>query len=623
MADISNTMDDVSPEELESLKDMFGPNSSSLQDQLRLSRLKALQQSLGKPLAQDMVNQASIPGSNAGYTNSPVDAQEIVNSQSVPGKTAADSAQTFQNMPKSAAESAETLQNAPELPASQPAEAATDVASDTAADAGGEGLASIAGRGAMGLASKAVLPATVAYELLKSTPAAAADLDERPAPRLLPLPNGGLTGQSLDDAIKQNGGPTATTGFNPSAPSPSAKTASGDDQDDSEDDSSDDKTNSPASLLSKYKNLQKNPTANPASVRDTLAKLLGQNNDDLANAQKQRNDLQLLAILGKAGAQAGAALTPLAHTMPDNSTFDTLMKAAQQPITDIQTKQALGKEALQSKILQGQAQTEIEKTDPSSAISKAAQAFYKQTTGKDADPSMSAADLEKLDPQITRIFTAQQNALNRRAMIDASRNNKLTDIRNKVDQHVGDMLESSRQTPDVKQAYLDSYSASKALTLLNKYPDLNKVSNEQAGLITAEVAKIAQGGVPQMEELKALKPGALPQWFAKQASKLTNDPTPANAGAFLKQYKDYLVDLKTNAMNVVNDKVGRVLDVNQTKMNPDTYKLYKDKYLKPLEDQPAQSSNNEMVNVISPDGQPGQIPKANLNKALSRGFKVQ
>lgn len=398
----------------------------------------------------------------------------------------------------------------------------------------------------------------------------------------LPQPNAGLIGNELDNAIKQNPGPVATTGFNPSVVVPSS--------DESKDEEESPDTN-PASILTKLKNLKENPTKNPPLVQDTLAKLLGQNREDLAGANDQRNQLQLLAMLGHAGAQAGAALTPLAHTMPDNTAFNALMQAAQQPVSDIKMKQDLANETMKGKVLQGQAQTEIQKTDPTSAVSKAYRDLYEKTTHKPTDPGMSAMDIEKLEPALARMSTAEENAKNRRAILQQGMNTKEEVRRDKVDQHVGDMLESSRQTPDVKQAYLDAYSASKALTLLNKYPDLNKMSNQESGLIASEVAKIAQGGVPGKEELQALKPNALPQWFASTASKLTNDPTPANAGAFLQKYKDYLTDLNKNAKDVINDKVGRVLDVNESKMNKETAKLYKDKYLKPLQDMKSNNSN--------------------------------
>lgn len=405
-------------------------------------------------------------------------------------------------------------------------------------------------------------------------------------PMGIPLPNGGMEGATLDNYLKTHGGPVANIGYNPNAadnPKPEAPEA--EESDEEESPSSD---RGPASLLKKLQSLKANPTKNHRPIGDTLSELLGKNSDDLTAARDQRNQLQLLALLGHAGAQIGSAVTPLAKTMPDNTAFNALMTAAQQPITDIKSKQDLANETMKGQVLKGQASTEIQKTDPESAVSQAARDLYRKTTGKDADPSLSAADIEKMDPVLARIFTAEENAKNRAATRDAARGTKDADKKDKVDQHVGDMLESSRQTPDVRQAYLDAYSASKATTLLNKNFDLNKLSMPEVQLLTSEVAKIAQGGVPHKEELAALKPNGVPQWLSAAASKVTGAPTPANAGAFLKVYKEYLEDLTKNAKGIINDKVGRVIDTHEGRMNSQTAKLYREKYLKPLEEAKAE-----------------------------------
>ncbi len=399
----------------------------------------------------------------------------------------------------------------------------------------------------------------------------------------LPLPNGGMEGPALDDYLKTHGGPVANIGFNPSAAdNPKPKAPEAKEEDDSEDDG--DSSRGPAGLLNKLQSLRSNPTKNPPPIQDTLSKLLGQNNDELANARDQRGQMQLLAMLGLAGQQAGAALSPLGNVKTDPTAFNALMAASQQPVGDIKNKQDINNEILKGSVLKGQAQTEIQKTDPNSAVSQAYRDLYEKTTHKKADPGMSAMDIEKLEPMLARMSTAEENSKNRANALAVARGTKELDKKDKADTHVGDMLESSRQTKDVSQAYLDSYSASKALKLLKKYPDMNAMTPQETSLITSEVAKIAQGGVPGKEELKALKVNALPSWFASEAQKLTNNPIPAQAGKFMQKYKDYLEELQNNAKEVINDKITRVIDTHEGRMNPSTAKLYREKYVKPLED---------------------------------------
>ena len=550
---------------------------------------------------------------------------------SSPVGPAEQSAEAFKGMPRTAAESAETFENMPKSALETAPEAASsgEAALGAGEAAGAEGLGADSAASMLGLAPLAAatagLGASAAVKYLGSG-AAESDLNDTFHPKAYDqqggsafgLPNGGM---SPEDAMKKyGGGPEATTGYNPNAAKkPMVAVDKGDDE---EDDDGDEDTRGPAALVNKLKNLRDNPPKNPPPISQTLGKLLNPEDDEMRDARNERSKLQLLAMLGHGSAQIGAALTPLAHTMPDNTAFNTLMQAAQQPIQDIKDKKALNMETLKQKEL-------LDKIDPNSSQAHVLRSLLKQAAQKagvnlsDSEiQSASPATMENIMKGVESLATHQENAKNRAAYRDIARENKESDRRDKVDQHVGDMLESSRQTPDVKQAYLDSYSASKALTLLDKYPDLNKMSNPQVSLIAAEVAKIAQGGVPGMDELRALKPDALPQWFSKVSSKLINAPTAANAGAFLKQYKDYVTDLKKNSKDIINDKIGRVVDVNESKMNPGTAKLYKEKYLKPLEGD-SSASKEEMVNVISPEGQVGQIPRKNLEKAKSRGFKEQ
>ncbi len=124
------------------------------------------------------------------------------------------------------------------------------------------------------------------------------------------------------------------------------------------------------------------------------------------------------------------------------------------------------------------------------------------------------------------------------------------------------LLEGARGNPAVQQAEKDIYASSKLKGLFNKVGDLNKLSPEMSNLAVLEVAKMASGASPDDHMLKMLDPGAFQGTLAKAWEKVTNEPSPANAGSFLKQYKDYADSMTEDARQLVKDRYGRIIDAN-------------------------------------------------------------
>lgn len=391
-------------------------------------------------------------------------------------------------------------------------------------------------------------------------------------------------------------------------------------------------------LLKKYSTL-KNPKTDDedddsTSSKDALATLLGNSSSDLKSAQEQRNKNQLLAMLSDAGNTIGQAFTPLATTKVDHDFYSKLAEMANKPVSDLQQQQAMKKETLQNQSLMDSVAGEQEKADPNSAISKAARNFYEKSTGSQAASSLSAANLEKLDPLVSRDFQAEQNRLARLQTAEQNRamrqdlassqaGNKNEAKQNQALAQTQQLLESARGNPAVQQAQKDLYAADKAKSLINLYGDPNKLSPQLVSTLIGEVSKIATGGVPTVEGLKALTPDTLSSKFAHVWGNLVNNPTPANAGAFIKQYGDYTDALSKDARNVIKDKYTRVLEARKNQLGSDNYSTLKDQYLGQI---PAESTSlqasSDTVQVVSPEGTTGTIPKANLEKAIARGFKL-
>jgi hypothetical protein len=160
-------------------------------------------------------------------------------------------------------------------------------------------------------------------------------------------------------------------------------------------------------------------------------------------------------------------------------------------------------------------------------------------------------------------------------------------------------LESARGNPAVQQAQKDIYAAKKFESLVNLYGDPNKLNPQQVQLAATEVAKMASGGVPSIHELQGLNPGTLPKKLAELAQYVMNNPQSAQAGEFVKALGGYVGALKKDAIGIVKDKYGRVIEVQSSRIGKDNAKLLKQQYVDPL-------LSEEKVTAKSP-GMAGQV----------------
>lgn len=179
----------------------------------------------------------------------------------------------------------------------------------------------------------------------------------------------------------------------------------------------------------------------------------------------------------------------------------------------------------------------------------------------------------------TRRDIAHERDMDRRAIRGQSEDQKTQGKQDSLFKDTSSLLESARGTPAIAQAEKDLYAASKADSLAKLYGDPNKLSTQMVKLLASEVAKIAAGGAPTMHELEGLTPGTLATRFSEIASKLTNKPTAANAGQFVKQYQDYGRALTKDAQKIIKDRYGRILESRKGSLRPEHNQALADQYL--------------------------------------------
>lgn len=323
------------------------------------------------------------------------------------------------------------------------------------------------------------------------------------------------------------------------------------------------------------KHLQdRSPSSAPASdgftnnTVENLKKVQDQANDTKHQDQTFRN-LNLFAT-SLAGGKAAA------------------LKANNEPFDD-EDKMA------DEKVQQFKDLTAKEGDDANSKVSKQTSNFAAEMLDKAGfDPKlvqgMSYNEIEKNFPQITKMLdvkvatdarkdVAEQNALNRAAMLEGKKADKTTDAQNKALLQTVQLLESARGNPAAAQAEKDLYAADKAKSLATLYGNPNKLSPQMVQLLSTEVAKIASGGTPSMHELEGLNPQTLQSRFAGIWQKVANHPTAANAAEFVKQYEDYAGALTKDAQKVIKEKYGRVIESRKTPLGDDNYKSLQDQYI--------------------------------------------
>lgn len=327
--------------------------------------------------------------------------------------------------------------------------------------------------------------------------------------------------------------------------------------------------------------------------------------DDLTKAQKERDQNVLGQEMAKYGALAGAGLLG-------------------RPGINVSPNPALGVIGSNDKyaglpVEKYQEQIANQQNDPNSNVSKLTKAYMKDKYKIDAPDNASYSDLSKIFPMIksdqalqTRVQIAANTEAGRMDRNTASNEShekvakekaaqtekdlkikqdtlkmqkqqqqdaKTASDQGKALQNTQQMLESARGNPAAAQAEKDLYSVQKANSLINMYGDPNKLSPQQVNLLVSEVSKIATGGVPTGHEQEALKPGTAESHLASLWSKLSNEPTPANAGAFIKQFQDYNNALAKDAQKVIQDKYGRVIETRKKQLGDDNYQSLQDNYI--------------------------------------------
>lgn len=409
-----------------------------------------------------------------------------------------------------------------------------------------------------------------------------------------------------DQALRARMSPTDTS-LNPAYPSkPVSRTPNaglgeipqeGDDDSEDDDDDSDDEDNSDsktpanprkAALQTMKQKLDiisgKAPDSQRQSVSDMLSTLMSGQNDDLQNAINHRNQSQLTNNLARAGDTINAGFA--GHKL-DESFYDEANKQANQPIEDLSTKNKLTDDKLKQQGELYKLQDAGDANDAGSYRSQVARQLATEASKRaglniNIPDTASASDLDTYMKGIDSMASRKIQSDQAKAMRDLANATKTDHYQDMAMQKTQAQLASNRGDPAVQQAQKDMYAAKKVNDLINLYPDPNNMPIEQVHTLVAEQSKIATGGVPAQADIVASMPDYWKQKLSKVWANLQNEPTPANAAAFIAQQQAYVNAMASTAQDLVKEKYGKVIESSKRQLKPEDYDTLNEQWVKPF-----------------------------------------
>lgn len=302
----------------------------------------------------------------------------------------------------------------------------------------------------------------------------------------------------------------------------------------------------------------------------------------LLDAQNQAKSMGAYQMMGKGAERAGAALARVKH---DPNYLDEMTPLINQPITNVINQQKMESAGLDEQIKRRQVALLQDKDDPGSEAS----GIYRKVL-EDSFPDifenvdtskLSATQMETVFPPL-KSFAEAQIALQTRKDIAETKRLDNQDKQAKRDTEKQNTAYSemsvkslgTRAPANVQLALKNSLFIQNARGLLNQYPDLNKMPQEQVNTLTSELARIAGGGVATGHGMKALSSDTFNSQFNHLLSRASNKPTGAELGKFLKNNINYLDELDKVQNGVVNEFHKGMFNSYKDKLRPEQQERY-------------------------------------------------
>lgn len=538
MADISEILANSDPETLRKLLEMrdatqygerfVGPAERSAEVFSKMPRTAAE--------SAEILAGAPEPATDYGKIFGKQVAQDIVDAGARPGRTAAESAEVFSKaLPEGIAEGQNLV----------------PYTGRTA----GPSMLSRAGS----VLSKAALPASIGYELLKSGPM---DENEDNVIGLMREAYARANGRVPEDRFEDV---KALSDNSSQLPGYFSEPYQVDDDVVQRDPSS--VPGAPSSPAAQQRALRDKftgrvPVESRMDTGEAISKLLGMKNEQLASAQNLQNNLRLLAGMQRAGETIGAAFAPLSKAKPDDDFYKAQLAGVDQPVQNILQKQNLEDQQMRGIAQQQALKTQLAKSDPNSDISRAADKFLRYNAAKlglkDLIPSGAltaneADDLQKIvaqeaarkDQSDLKRILAGNAAEDRKIKLSDAQEKHLSDLRQKFSKSLSADSASSRSA--MGRAALGQQQAEKIETLIHQYKDSGQLSKQQIYEIANAFDSMLKGGVSTVSGVEHLIPRNMLTDSASIEQYISSVPVGAQQQAFVKRLAESVANEKKTA----------------------------------------------------------------------------
>lgn len=177
-------------------------------------------------------------------------------------------------------------------------------------------------------------------------------------------------------------------------------------------------------------------------------------------------------------------------------------------------------------------------------------------------------------------------------------------------------------------------SADAALNLADQYKGHeNDMDSRQIAEFARSLDALLSQGAPSVSGMDKLIPKTLTGKARSFEEFLTNEPKGAKQAAFIQRARETIEREKALAQKQLSTTQGKLFaPYRDLAEHPKYGQQFNDilppgitadmLFKKPGKDGASVSDQSDVVNVISPEGKSGTIPKANLEKAIAKGFKV-
>lgn len=314
------------------------------------------------------------------------------------------------------------------------------------------------------------------------------------------------------------------------------------------------------------------PKPTGQSMKDMLSGLFGSDlgDDALKEAQQHRNQLEQVALAGRAGKEINAGLSRGAYN-PNYDVQNAQMQSAGQGIQDILQRRQGKIQEMQGGLSLSDLQDKQQMRDSTSPVSEAYRTMALQLNPKlQADPNftqMTAEGIKNTMPMVD--MSIRMQAINlRKSMMQ---NYKQIQDQMKAGSDMPKAMTQALNRGAGMQADQSNLAAKKILDAFKLYPNLDNMPSTILENLRPELAKLFSGGIgSEGASAKLLDPT-----FANKLStfmgRFTGNPPPGEMGAFLQENLPYIQKVQKTSQEYVRDKLKPFVAGYKPRVDKDTF----------------------------------------------------